>query len=162
VEEAHGVHFLTWNWSKASRSTAASRGGLSVEQIVEIAIALADALAAVHEKGIVHRDLKPANVMVTMEGRVKVLDFGLAKDVREADPATPRLPRRHTQAGVVMGTPAYMCQNNFGRALTTGPTFSLGVVLHEMATGRRPFREIHRGSWPLDFARHSVVVTTCE
>jgi len=67
------------------------QGGLPVEQIVEIASALADALAAAHEEGIVHRDLKPANVMVSTEGRVKVLDFGLAKDVGASDPANATL-----------------------------------------------------------------------
>ena len=83
VEEADGVHFLTMELVEGQpldRLIPAS--GLPIDQIVEIAGALADALAAAHEKGIVHRDLKPANVMVTNEGRVKVLDFGLAKDVR--------------------------------------------------------------------------------
>jgi len=78
----------------ASRWTPTGRlipqGGLPVERIVEIASALADALAAAHEKGIVHRDLKPANVMVSTEGRVKVLDFGLAKTLAASDPANAR------------------------------------------------------------------------
>ena len=116
-------------------------GGLPVEQIVEIASALGDALAAAHEKGIVHRDLKPANVMVSNEGRVKVLDFGLAKDVRAANLGDATLTSSQTQVGVVMGTPAYMSpEQTSGRPLDhRTDIFSLGVVLHEMATGRRPF-----------------------
>src|SRR4029077_109176 len=115
---------------------------LTVERIVEIAGAVADGLAAAHEKGIVHRDLKPANVMVTAEGRVKVLDFGLAKDVgpETSNDATMTSAGR-TQAGIVMGTPAYMSPEQVsGRALDCrSDIFSLGVMLHEMATGRRPF-----------------------
>jgi serine/threonine protein kinase len=83
VEEADGVHFLTMELIEGrSLDRHISPGGLPAAQIIEIAAALAGALSAAHEKNIVHRDLKPANVMVTEEGRVKVLDFGLAKDVR--------------------------------------------------------------------------------
>jgi eukaryotic-like serine/threonine-protein kinase len=82
VEEADGVHFLTMELvSGKSLDHEIPQDGLSVTRTVKIATELADALAAAHEKGIVHRDLKPANVMVTESGRVKVLDFGLAKDV---------------------------------------------------------------------------------
>src|ERR1700726_1146902 len=82
VEECGGIHFLTMQLVDGlPLDRLIPQGGLPVEQIIEIASALGDALAAAHEKGIVHRDLKPANVMVTNEGRVKVLDFGLAKDV---------------------------------------------------------------------------------
>jgi len=86
VEESEGVHFLTMQLVEGlPLDRVICQNGLAVEQIVEIAEALAEALAAAHEKGIVHRDLKPANVMVTNEGRVKVLDFGLAKDVRASN-----------------------------------------------------------------------------
>jgi serine/threonine protein kinase len=143
VEECAGIHFLTMQLVHGlPLDRLIPQGGLSVEQIVEIASALADALAAAHEKGIVHRDLKPANVMVSNEGRVKVLDFGLAKDVGASEPADATLTSDHrTQAGMVMGTPAYMSpEQTSGRSLDhRTDIFSLGIVLHEMSTGRRPF-----------------------
>jgi eukaryotic-like serine/threonine-protein kinase len=143
VEESDGVHFLTMQLVEGRPLDRVIPGsGLAIEQIVEIASALGHAMAAAHEKGIVHRDLKPANVMVSDDGRVRVLDFGLAKDVRGAnsDDATVT-SANHTQAGVVMGTPAYMSpEQASGRPLDhRTDIFSLGVVLHEMATGRRPF-----------------------
>ena len=142
VEECDGVHFLTMQLVEGQPlDRLIPAGGLPFEQIVEIASALGDALAAAHDKGIVHRDLKPANVMVSNEGRVKVLDFGLAKDVRGATVGDATLTSSQTQVGVVMGTPAYMSpEQTSGRPLDhRTDIFSLGVVLHEMATGRRPF-----------------------
>jgi TolB-like protein/Tfp pilus assembly protein PilF len=143
VEETDGVHFLTMELVEGqSLDRLISANGLPVEQIVEIASALADALAAAHEKGIVHRDLKPANVMVTTEGRVKVLDFGLAKDIRADSSNDATLTSAgHTQAGTVMGTPAYMSPEQVaGRPLDhRTDIFSLGIILYEMATGHRPF-----------------------
>lgn len=143
VEESNGVHFLTMQLVEGlPLDRLICQGGLPVEQIIEIAEALADALEAAHEKGIVHRDLKPANVMVTNQGRVKVLDFGLAKDVRGANLGDATLTSdNRTQVGVVMGTPAYMSpEQTSGRPLDhRTDIFSLGVLLHEMATGQRPF-----------------------
>lgn len=143
VEEADGVHFLTMQLVEGQPlDRLIPVGGLPVGRIVEIASALADALAAAHEKGIVHRDLKPANVMVSNEGRVKVLDFGLAKDIRAANLSDATMTSdSRTQIGVVMGTPAYMSpEQTSGRPLDhRTDIFSLGVVLHEMATGQRPF-----------------------
>jgi TolB-like protein/cytochrome c-type biogenesis protein CcmH/NrfG len=143
VEESGGVHFLTMQLVEGlPLDRLISESGLPVEQIIEIAEALADALAAAHEKGIVHRDLKPANVMVTSDGRVKVLDFGLAKDVRGSNLGDDTLTSAsQTQVGVVMGTPAYMSpEQTSGRPLDhRTDIFSLGVLLHEMSTGKRPF-----------------------
>jgi TolB-like protein len=143
VEETEGVHFLTMELVEGqSLDRLICVSGLPVEQIVEIASALADALAAAHDKGIVHRDLKPANVMVSRDGRVKVLDFGLAKDVRADSSNDATLTSAgHTQAGIVMGTPAYMSPEQVaGRPLDhRTDIFSLGIILYEMATGRRPF-----------------------
>ena len=90
VEEADGTHFLTMELVEGQPLDRLIRAdGLPVEQIVGIGQALADALASAHDKGIVHRDLKPANVMVTNEGRVKVLDFGSRKKPMRTIPATP-------------------------------------------------------------------------
>jgi TolB-like protein/Tfp pilus assembly protein PilF len=143
VEEAGGVHFLTMELVVGQAlDKLIPASGLPVEQIVDIASALADALAAAHDKGIVHRDLKPANVMVTHDGRVKVLDFGLAKEVGETSPdGATRTSLGQTQAGVVMGTPAYMSPEQISDRPLDHRTdiFSLGVLLHEMATGKQPF-----------------------
>ena len=143
VEEAGGVHFLTMELVVGQAlDRLIPESGLPIGQIVEIASALANALTTAHEKRIMHRDLKPANVMIAHDGRVKVLDFGLAKEVGEAglDDAT-RTSLGNTQAGVVMGTPAYMSPEQIsGRPLDyRTDIFSLGVMLHEMATGKRPF-----------------------
>ena len=144
VEEADGIHFLTMELVEGqSLDRFIPDGGLPVQRIVAIAVALTDALATAHEKGIVHRDLKPANVMITGDGRVKVLDFGLAKDVKSGKSSDATLTSDgNTRAGIVMGTPAYMSPEQItGReADYRTDIFSLGVVLHEMATGKRPFQ----------------------
>ena len=143
VEESDNVHFITMELIEGQPlDRLISANGLPVEQIIEIAGAIAEALAAAHQKGIVHRDLKPANVMVTNEGRVKVLDFGLAKDVgaETTNDATLTATGR-TQPGTIMGTLAYMSPEQLsGRPLDNrSDIFSYGVMMHEMAAGRRPF-----------------------
>jgi serine/threonine-protein kinase PknK len=146
VEEAGGIHFLTMQLVEGQPLDGLiPEGGMPAERILEIATALAEALAAAHEKGIVHRDLKPGNVMVTTDGRVKILDFGLAKVTRSRDAAhaSSELPTEmRTREGVVMGTMPYMSPEQVqGGALDhRTDLFSLGVILHEMATGRRPFQ----------------------
>jgi TolB-like protein len=117
--------------------------GVPLAKVFDVGIAITDALAAAHEKGIVHRDLKPANVMLTKDGRVKVLDFGLAKlaGTFASDPAVTQVAQITTE-GTVMGTVPYMSPEQLrGQHLDhRSDIFSFGVLLYEMATGRRPFR----------------------
>jgi serine/threonine protein kinase len=146
VEEFSDLHFITMQLVTGQPlNRLIAHGGLPVEQVIEIADSVADALAAAHEKGIVHRDLKPANVMVTAEGRVKVLDFGLAKDLSGTNlDGLTLTSTSQTQEGMVMGTPAYMSpEQASGRPLDhRTDIFSLGVLVHEMSTGKRPFAGI--------------------
>jgi serine/threonine protein kinase/tetratricopeptide (TPR) repeat protein len=143
IEEAGGIHFLTMELVEGqSLNRLIPKGGLPFNRLLDFAMAISEALAAAHEKGIIHRDLKPANVMVTDEGRVKVLDFGLAKDTREANSSDATLVSAdYTKMGVIVGTPAYMSPEQFeGRAIDhRTDIFSLGTLLYEMATGQKPF-----------------------
>jgi serine/threonine protein kinase/tetratricopeptide (TPR) repeat protein len=117
------------------------RGPLPAEALLSLAQQLAAALAAAHDAGVVHRDLKPGNIMCAADGRVRLLDFGLARaaSVVDADSAAAE-PLTHT--GVLVGTPAYMApeQARGDRTGTASDVFALGVVLHEAATGRSAFR----------------------
>jgi TolB-like protein len=143
-EEMGGVHFLTMELVEGhSLNRLIPNGGLPVDQILDFAAAISEALAAAHDKGIIHRDLKPANVMVTKEGRVKVLDFGLAKEIRtEYSEDTILTSAGFTEAGVVLGTPPYCSPEQIaGRAVDRRTDiFSLGTMLYEMTAGQRPFQ----------------------
>ena len=148
VEQADGQFFLTMELVEG-RSLAETLpiSGLPLARLLKIAIPVSDAMAAADQKGITHRDLKPANIMLgegEHEGRIKVLDFGLAKlaegpNAAVGATALPTAPL--TGEGRILGTVAYMSPEQAqGQALDARTDlFFLGVILYEMATGRRPF-----------------------
>jgi predicted Ser/Thr protein kinase/Tol biopolymer transport system component len=111
---------------------------LSVKAALDLAAQLGDALWAAHARGIIHRDLKPENIMVTPQGRLKVLDFGIAKLQGPGDPGAPG-SGVHTEDGKILGTVGYMSPEQAAgrRALPASDQFSLGTILYEMVTCRR-------------------------
>jgi serine/threonine protein kinase len=147
VEEVDDRHFLVMEF--VAGETIADRirhGAIPLEEALAIAKQIAEALEAAHEKGIVHRDLKPANIKITPEGKVKVLDFGLAKAFEpEAASVTlsnsPTMSVAATQHGVILGTAAYMSPEQArGKPVDKrADIWAFGVVLHEMLTGRTVF-----------------------
>ena len=118
------------------------RGKFSIEQTLLLGQQIADALSAAHSKGIVHRDIKPANVMITSSGLVKVLDFGLAKQISEPSSDGSALITGLTEVGTALGTPAYMApeQAQGEEVDKRADVWAFGVLLYELLTGRRPFQ----------------------
>ena len=123
-----------------SLSERVKEGPLSQQEVIRLATQLAEGLAAAHEQGVIHRDLKPANLFITPDGRLKILDFGLAKLVRAEAGADLTLSLSASTAAVV-GTVPYMSPEQL-RGLPADPrtdVYAMGAVLYEMATGSRPF-----------------------
>jgi Tol biopolymer transport system component/serine/threonine protein kinase len=144
VDEVEGMHFLTMEFVDGkSLDHLIPPQGMPLKDLLQFAVPVARALNAAHERGIIHRDLKPANVMVGRDGRVKVLDFGIAKlqpKYSGSDAAITRTEQL-TAAQQVAGTPAYMSpeQAEAEAIDARSDIFSFGIVLYEMATASRPF-----------------------
>ncbi len=144
VGEAEGQVYIAMELvAGQALSDRLAAGRLTQEQVIRLGQQLADALEHAHKHSVVHRDFKAANVIVTPEGRAKVLDFGLAKPLlgKELEAATTLTQASLTEAGAIVGTLAYMAPEQLrGRpADTRSDVWALGVVLYEMAAGKRPF-----------------------
>jgi serine/threonine protein kinase/Tol biopolymer transport system component len=147
LEESDGTHFLVLELIEGdSLADRIKAGAIPVEESLKLALQIAEALEAAHEKGVIHRDLKPANIKVTPDGKVKVLDFGLAKafagdhaDLNLSN--SPTLSHMATQQGVILGTAAYMSPEQAkGRTVDKrADIWAFGAVLFEMLTGRQLF-----------------------
>src|ERR1700739_251161 len=148
LEQSNGTSYLVMEL--VSVATLAERikrdGPVPIEEALKIGVQIAEALEAAHEKGIIHRDLKPANVKVTPEGKVKVLDFGLAKafadDSANDDPSnSPTLSMAATMHGVILGTAAYMSPEQArGKSVDKRTDiWAFGCVLYELLTGKQAF-----------------------
>ena len=142
VEDHDGIRFLTMELVDGATLSTLLAPGLPVSKLLELAIPLTDALVAAHEKGVIHRDLKPGNVMVTRDGRVKVLDFGLAR-VTDTDASVAQdVAFTATEAdGHIVGTVPYMAPEQLrGETVDArSDIFALGIILYELAAGHRPF-----------------------
>src|SRR5262249_12046019 len=147
VEEIEGRHFLVMELvAGETLADSIKRSAIPIQEALPIARQIAEALEAAHEKGIIHRDLKPANIKLTLDGKVKVLDFGLAKalvgDESNGNLSdSPTLSMAATQRGVILGTAAYMSPEQ-ARGKTVdkrSDVWAFGCVLYEMLTGRRVF-----------------------
>ena len=148
VGEQDRTHYLVMELVEGDTlETRLEKGRLPLDQALEYAIQIADALDKAHRKGIVHRDLKPGNIMLTKSG-VKLLDFGLAKLKSDADPASAfsQMPTQDaskplTQEGSIIGTLQYMAPEQLEgkEADTRTDTFAFGAVVYEMVTGKKAF-----------------------
>jgi serine/threonine-protein kinase len=148
LEETDGTRYLVLELVEGETlADRIARGPIPIEAALHIAMQICEALEAAHERGIIHRDLKPANVKITPDGKVKVLDFGLAKAMENGSATTalsnsPTMLSAATNAGVIIGTAAYMSpeQAKGLKADHRSDIFSLGCVLYEMLTGRQAFQ----------------------
>src|SRR5207253_134363 len=146
VGEDSNRHFIATEYIEGQtlRDRMASHQPMTIADVLDVAIGVANALTAAHDAGILHRDIKPENIMIRPDGYVKVLDFGLAKLVEHASPmAAAEAPTRQvkTGSGMIIGTVGYMSPEQ-ARGQTVdarSDIFNLGAVIYEMAAGQKPF-----------------------
>ena len=147
LEEAEGIRFLSLELVEGDTlAEHLTKGPFPVKEALEVCRQIAEGVEAAHEKGVIHRDLKPANVKITPEGKVKILDFGLAKALEEEVPLadisqSPTLTEEMTRAGVILGTAAYMSPEQAeGKPVDKrADVWAFGCVLYELLTAKRAF-----------------------
>src|SRR5215471_5482456 len=142
VGTAEGVPFIVSELvGGTSLRTVASRAPLPVREVLDLAVQMADGLAAAHQAGIAHRDFKPENVMVAADGRVKILDFGLARRAADTNAGGEADARTITVSSAIVGTVPYMSPEQARSAPVDyrSDQFSLGLTLYELLTGKRAF-----------------------
>jgi len=145
VEESGSRRFITMELVEGQTlRQSIPVGGLDTDKLLDYATAIAEAVGGAHDQGVTHRDLKPDNVLISNDGRIKVLDFGLAKALQTdvtSDSPTQLRSDTVTRQGSLLGTVAYMSPEQAqGKPVDSrSDVFSLGILIHEMATGQRPF-----------------------
>ena len=149
IDSVDGTDYIVMEYVPGqSLARLIPKSGMPVRESLRIAVAIADALCAAHAKGIVHRDVKPGNVVVTPDGAVKVLDFGLAKLTADGSDDSAETLTTLTQSeplsepGAITGTAAYMSpeQATGGSVDARSDIFSFGVLLYQLVSGQRPFQ----------------------
>jgi eukaryotic-like serine/threonine-protein kinase len=139
INESDGIHFIAMQYIEGQTLKSVLNGKpLSIQEFLNYALPLTDAISEAHNRGITHRDLKPANVMISNKGQIKLLDFGIARIEKRSDDTESM---SNTKSGALLGTVGYMSpEQALGKTIDhRSDIFSIGILFYEMITGKQPF-----------------------